>query len=145
MSAALFIDGAYLHKLWLRSGVPAALDYTRLRTLVERHSGDQGIDEAYYFDAVPDDGRARSFHSFLSLPPPQGPGLRVKLYGLRAQRLFWPEALGGMPVRHPNRGVQYELVQQKGVDVGLAFHLVRSLMQRHWDTLYLAAGDGDLR
>lgn len=39
--------------------------------------------------------------------------------------------------------MQYELVQQKGVDVGLAYHMVRSFYKRHWTKLVLCAGDGD--
>lgn len=44
---------------------------------------------------------------------------------------------------HPQTGQQYELVQQKGVDVGLAFHLMRSYARRGWNKLFLGAGDGD--
>jgi uncharacterized LabA/DUF88 family protein len=51
--------------------------------------------------------------------------------------------MGGGPVVHPESGVQYELTTQKGVDVGLAFHLMRSFSKTGWDRLYLTAGDGD--
>ena len=44
---------------------------------------------------------------------------------------------------HPESGRHFELVQQKAVDVGLAFHLLRSFQQRRWQKLYLAAGDSD--
>jgi hypothetical protein len=45
---------------------------------------------------------------------------------------------------HPeDRGLQFELVQQKGVDVGLAFHMVRSFYKRRWAKLVLCSGDGD--
>jgi uncharacterized LabA/DUF88 family protein len=37
----------------------------------------------------------------------------------------------------------YELTQQKAVDVGLAFHLMRSFGHRKWKRLFLAAGDSD--
>lgn len=50
---------------------------------------------------------------------------------------------GGGPVVHPGNKRQYELTQQKAVDVGLAFHLMRSYGHRQWRTLFLAAGDGD--
>ncbi len=51
--------------------------------------------------------------------------------------------MGGGPVTHPASGKQYEITQQKAVDVGLAFHLMRSFGHRKWRKLFLAAGDGD--
>ena len=44
---------------------------------------------------------------------------------------------------HPETSRQYELIQQKAVDVGLAFHLMRSFGHRKWQKLFLAAGDSD--
>ena len=44
---------------------------------------------------------------------------------------------------HRDSGQQYELTQQKAVDVGLAFHLIRSHANRGWNKLALCAGDGD--
>ena len=51
--------------------------------------------------------------------------------------------MGGGRVVHPETGKPYELVQQKAVDVGLAFHLMRSHGRRRWTKLFLAAGDSD--
>jgi uncharacterized LabA/DUF88 family protein len=51
--------------------------------------------------------------------------------------------MGGDPVIHPKTGQQFELMQQKAVDVGLAFHLMRSYSKRKWNRLFLVAGDGD--
>jgi hypothetical protein len=51
--------------------------------------------------------------------------------------------MGGGPVVHPTSGVQYEVTQQKAVDVGLAFHLLCSHTNRGWTKLALCAGDGD--
>lgn len=103
------------------------------------------IDEAYYFDADPEPPTAKqnAFHNALAFPPPGGPGLRVKIYWLHKRSLFWPQGMGGGPVLHPQSGQQFELVQQKGVDVGLAFHLMRSYARRGWQKLFLCAGDGD--
>jgi uncharacterized LabA/DUF88 family protein len=67
----------------------------------------------------------------------------VKLYWLYKKKLFWPQKFGGGPVVHPTTGEQFELVQQKAVDVGLAFHLMRSYSRKQWKKLLLAAGDAD--
>jgi len=69
--------------------------------------------------------------------------LRVKLEWLSKKLLDWPKGMGGGPVVHPTTGVQYELTQQKAVDVSLAFHLTLSYSNRKWRKLFLAAGDGD--
>lgn len=149
MAVAWFVDGAYLFKVWTSLGRPDHLDYVRLRQLLEARFCDatQGetIDEAYYFsaDTDPPSAQQNSFHNALAYPPPRGPGLRVKLYWLQRKRLYWPARLGGSPVIHPETGEQFETLQQKGVDVGLAFHLMRSYGRRQWKKLLLAAGDSD--
>jgi uncharacterized LabA/DUF88 family protein len=142
--AAWFIDGAYVFKVWqgLKNG--ARLDYLKLRTYLEATFEDR-IDDAYYFNADndPPNAKANAFHSALSYPPPDGPGIRVKLYWLQKKALFWPASWGGGPVIHPVTSQHYELTQQKAVDVGLAFHLMRSFGHRKWKRLFLAAGDSD--
>ena len=65
------------------------------------------------------------------------------MYWLAKRKLFWPAAMGGGPVVHPETGEQYIQTTQKGVDVGLALHLLKSYKRRGWRTLFLAAGDGD--
>jgi len=143
-NAAWFIDGAYLFKAWQSLKRADRLDYLKLRQYLEATFG-ESIGEAYYFNADQDPatGKANAFHSALAYPPPAGPGLRVKLYWLQKKPLFWPTSWGGGPVLHPETHRHFELVQQKAVDVGLAFHLMRSFNQRRWSTLYLAAGDSD--
>ena len=137
MSVAWFVDGAYLFNIWRNLGRPDSMDYTKLRSLLETQFCDlaQGevIDEAYYFNADPDPPSAKlnGFHNMLTQSPPRGPGLRVKVYWLQTKKLFWPDKITGkpgirVPVVYPENGQQLELVQQKGVDVGLAFHLMRS-------------------
>lgn len=142
--AAWFIDGAYVFKVWqgLKSG--ARLDYLKLRSYLETTFAER-IDDAYYFnaDSDPPNAKANAFHSALSYPPPDGPGIRVKLYWLQKRPLFWPASWGGGPVLHPVTSQHYELTQQKAVDVGLAFHLMRSFGHRKWKRLFLAAGDSD--
>lgn len=136
MSIGWFVDGSYIFN------AHPGVDYLKLRTQIEAELGDS-IDEAYYFNADDDPPKATKFHNFLTIPPPSGPGLRLKIYWLRRKKLSWPQSLGGGPVLHPNTSIQFELTQQKGVDVGLAFHLVRSFHKRHWTKLVLCAGDGD--
>ena len=143
-SAAWFVDGSYLFKVWRGLGRTDKLDYLKLRNYLE-DKFQVKIEDAYYFNADPDPPTAKTnaFHSALSYPPPGGPGLRVKLYWLQKRALSWPPTWGGGPVVHPQTGQQFELTQQKAVDVGLAFHLMRSYGHRHWRTLFLGAGDGD--
>ena|ERR1700712_1312509 len=143
-AAAWFVDGAYLFKVWQALQRGDRLDYLKLRTYLET-TFQTRIDDAYYFSADPDPPNAgiNAFHNALSYPPPNGPGLRVKLYWLQRRPLSWPAAWGGGPIVHPKSGQPFELVQQKAVDVGLAFHLMRSFGQRKWRKLYLAAGDSD--
>lgn len=148
-SVAWFVDGAFLYKCWNGLHRQDTLDYLKLRQYLESKYCDpaakEAIDEAYYFNADPDPPTAKTnaFHNALAYPPPGGPGLRVKLYWLQKRQLSWPPALGSGPVLHPQSGQQYELTYQKGVDVGLAFHLMRSFSRRAWRKLILAAGDAD--
>ena len=142
--SAWFIDGAYLYKVWQGLKRADRLDYLKLRQYLESTFA-TGIDDAYYFNSDPDVASAKqnAFHSALAHRPPDGPGLRVKLYWLQKKALFWPTSWGGGPVLHPETGRHFELIQQKAVDVGLAFHLMRSHGHRNWRTLFLAAGDSD--
>ena len=138
MSIGLFIDGAYASNVY-----PGALDYVKFRSAIETELCDK-IDEAYYFNADDDPPKATKFNHFLTIPPPKGPGFRIKVYWLSKKKMFWPARHGGQPVMHPETpDLQFELVSQKGVDVGLAFHMVRSFYRRKWTKLVLFAGDGD--
>ena len=143
-SAAWFVDGSYLFKVWQSLNRGDRLDYLLLRKHLESEF-DVQIADSYFFNADPDPPTAKTnaFHTALAYPPPRGPGLRVKLYWLQKRALNWPMAWGGGPVVHPKTGKQFELIQQKAVDVSLAFHLMRSYGHRQWRTLLLAAGDGD--
>jgi uncharacterized LabA/DUF88 family protein len=147
MSVGLFIDGAYLLKIWQSLGRNDRFDYIRLRAELENRFWDQGetIDEAYYFNADPDPPRAEqnSFHRWIQMNPPAGPGFRVKLYWLQTKELFWPRSMGGQRVIHPTTHEPYVQTLQKAVDVGLVFHLLRSYNLRNWTKLILIAGDGD--
>jgi hypothetical protein len=89
--------------------------------------------------------RTNAYHNALAYPPPGGPGLRVKLEWLKRKPLYWPKVMGGGSVLHPTSGVQYELTEQKAVDVSLAFHLMLSYSNRKWRKLFFGAGDGDFK
>jgi uncharacterized LabA/DUF88 family protein len=142
--AAWFTDGAYLFKVWQSLKRGDRLDYLKLRQYLESTFG-IAIEDAYYFNSDPDVANAKqnAFHSALSYRPPDGPGIRVKLYWLQKKALFWPTSWGGGPVVHPETHRHFELIQQKAVDVGLAFHLMRSFEKQKWRTLFLGAGDSD--
>jgi uncharacterized LabA/DUF88 family protein len=138
MAIGVFIDGEYLSRVF-----PGRMDFMKLRQTLESELGDF-VDEGYYFNADEDPPKATKLHNKLAYPPPDGPGLRVKVYWLSKKPLFWPRALGGKPVLHPDdQTKQYELTTQKAVDVGLVYHLTRSFLKRHWTKLVLAAGDAD--
>jgi uncharacterized LabA/DUF88 family protein len=149
MAAAWFVDGAYAFKAWQSLKIEAKLDFVKLRKLLESTylnvNAGETIEDAYYFNADPDPPTAKqnAFHNALSFPPPNGPGLRVKLYWLQEKELYWPAHMGGGPVVHPKTGEQYKVTVQKAVDVGLAFHLMRSFGKRAWTKLFFFAGDAD--
>lgn len=144
MGTAWFVDGGYAFKAWQYAAGQDRMDYSMLRHEIEKDAG-EAIADAYYFncDNDPPSAGQNAFHRFLSSPPPRGAGLRVKLYWLQTKAHEWPDHMGGGPVLHPDSGEQYITKGQKAVDVGLAFHLIRSFSKRGWDKLYLMAGDGD--
>jgi uncharacterized LabA/DUF88 family protein len=144
MNVAWFVDGSYAFKCWQSVSEGRAMDYKKLRDMIEADAG-APVDEAYYFgsDNDPPSAAQNAFHKAIAIPAPNGAGLRVKLYWLETKTLHWPQSMGGGPVLHPISNVPYEQKIQKGVDVGLAFHLMRSFAKRKWDRLYLVAGDGD--
>ncbi len=138
MAIGLFIDGAYVHKVF-----NGRMDYLKLRKHIETTLGDT-VDEAYFFNADDNPPAAEKLHNALTMPFPGGPGFRVKLYWLSKKKLYWPTTMGGGPVVHPTiADTQYELTTQKAVDVGLVFHMTRSFYRRKWNKLVLAAGDAD--
>jgi len=138
VSIGLFIDGSYIFKVF-----PDHIDYVKLRNFIEQDLNDE-VDEAYFFNADDDPPKATKYNQALTTPPPNGPGFRLKIYWLRKKKLYWPTQLGGQPVLHPDDPTrQYELIQQKGVDVGLTYNMVRSFSKRKWTKLVLGAGDGD--
>lgn len=144
--AAWFVDGSYLYKAWNQIAGGERMDYMALRSLlVDRLPDGVVLDDCYFFNSTPNppaDGQ-NGFHRFLSNPYPRGVGMSVKLYYQTTYELRWPKSMGGELVVHPETNEVFKRTTQKGVDVGLAFHLIRSQVQRGWKTLYLSTGDGD--
>ena len=121
---------------------PGQIDYTKLRAKMKEELSDTLMKGNFKSDGHPP--KATAFNNYLNLPPPEGPGLRLKIYWLSKRKLYWPDQLGGNAVVHPDDpSIHYELKQQKGVDVGLAYHMIRSFHKRKWTKLVLCAGDGD--
>ena len=87
-TAAWFIDGAYLYKVWQSLKRGDHLDYSKLRSYLES-TFSEAIEDAYYFSADADvvSAKQNAFHSALSYRPPAGPGIRVKLYWLQKKPL----------------------------------------------------------
>lgn len=144
MGVAWFVDGGYANKAWQSVSGQDRMDYSLLRKEIEKDA-EEAIGDAYYFncDNDPPSAGQTAFHRFLSSPAPRGAGLRMKLYWLQTRAHEWPNRMGGGPILHPLTGEQYITKTQKAVDVGLAFHLIRSFSKRGWKKLYLVAGDGD--
>jgi uncharacterized LabA/DUF88 family protein len=144
--AALFVDESFVYKIW-KASEHGNINYTDLRRVLEEKylDSESRITEAYYFNADDDPPKASTsaFNEQLKILYPNGPGFRVKLYWLSKKRIFWPSSMGGGQVVHPETGAPFVQATQKGVDVGLALHLIKSFHRRHWRTLFLAAGDGD--
>lgn len=140
MPIGFFVDGAYLQNAF-RTG---KMNQLNLRRAIEAELNDT-IDVAYYFAADADQVRGNSFYNFLQTPFPAGPGFRIKSGYLAQRKMYWPKAMGGGPVLHPDTGQQYVQTMQKGVDVQLVYYMVQSQLRRGWTKLVLAAGDGDFQ
>lgn len=144
--AAWFVDGSYVYKAWNQVAGGAKMDYMAMRQMVtDKLPEGWSLDESYFFNSTPNppaDGQ-NGFHRVLSAPYPNGVGMSVKLYYQTTHDMRWPTSMGGEVVIHPKTGEAYRRTTQKGVDVGLAFHLIRSQVKRGWKKLFLATGDGD--
>ena len=128
---SLFIDGAYLSITW-REISSAQLDFRKFQAAITQHCHED-IVESYCFDATAN-GRSNEYYAAM-----QRCGIRVKLYEYAYEDVFDEThcrvvSAAGVPVR---RRIQ------KGVDVGLATHLLDSHRRRHWSQLALVAADAD--
>jgi len=120
------VDGAYLMK-----AAPGRIDYLQLRNALEERLK-RKFAEAYYVDSTsnpPTEGQD-SFYTWLKSAPPRGPKMRVRLHRIK-----------GLEVECPGCHVRFERAVQQGVDVAIATLIVK--LSAQYDTLLLAAGDGD--
>ena len=130
----VFVDGSYLWQAW-RTLTSSYVEYAQLLRLIkERCSDPTAI--AYYFDArrprVDCEGRERVLRRA---------GFRVRTNYPVVQEIA--HGADGRPVIDPATGKALVLERQKGVDVGLALEITRSLQRDRWTQLVLIAGDAD--
>jgi nijmegen breakage syndrome protein 1 len=131
-STIWIVDGSYMFK-GTEKFLPEKIDYIRLKHHLEGTLGDSFY-ETYFLDSVgdPPHEAEERFHTFLKLAPPDGPQMRVQLYGLKT-----------MDVECPDHHHCIERKVQKGVDVGIATLIIKLATQGKYDRLVLSAGDGD--
>ena len=137
MRGLWLIDGSYMYKASrsFQRDNPAyaykGIDYQKLKARLRGQFRLESMD-GYYFDSVPDLSRSaqNSYFNWLKNAEPNGPGLRVKLYGLKRRRVYCRTC-----------GATADIPVQKGVDVALATTALR-LFSRY-DAMVLSAGDGD--
>ena len=145
------IDAAYMLRACKSLGTGYKFDYLKLRAKLEETGR---IWRAYYLNSVNylnsivdyQAERSESFHYWLELAPPDGPGMSVRLYDLkstRVNRAFCVECGTEVGLTCPGgNGHQLNRLQQKGVDVGIATLALK--LHQDYDTLLLSSGDGDL-
>jgi uncharacterized LabA/DUF88 family protein len=132
MGVGLFIDGAHLSISWRRI-TTEQIDFCKLLQSVETEVADRVV-EAYCFDATSSGAMTGYFKAM------QRAGIRVKLYTFAYEPVYDEQY---RPIMDPSTGRQAQRRIQKGVDVGLAMHMVDSHRRRGWDKLVLAASDAD--
>lgn len=122
------VDAAYLMK-----AAPGRFDYLLLRNALEERMH-RKFAEAYYVDSTihPPTDPPEAFHTWLKSAPPKGPKMRVRLHRLK-----------GLQVECPGCHARFERDVQQGVDVAIATLIVKLAAQNRYDTVLLAAGDGD--
>lgn len=133
MPIGLFVDGAFLSICWAQVAPGKRLDYRSLRSRIESELNDS-IAEAYCFDATEDGLSSARFRAM------EHAGIRVKLYTYSSEPLFGQQR---QPLLDPATGRQAQRRIQKGVDVGLALHMMDSYHRCLWNRLVLVASDAD--
>lgn len=135
------IDAGYMFKAQRSVAPRYTFDYGKLKEYIER---DGSIWKSYYLNSTPavQADSQDNFHKWLQ----DGLGMDVKLYELKenvVRRLFCKKCGQKVPINCGN-DTRHELsvVQQKGVDVGIA--TLALVHVEEYDTLILSSGDGDL-
>lgn len=134
MTYGLFIDAAYVHREFIRAH--GRVDYPKLREALSNRLGAEPV-ASHFFNAVDDNESERTGNLHRALEKWH---FTVHLGWIQSRPLFWDD---GTPVVHPFTGASYLLKNQKGVDVSLAHHLIKSHTALRWAKLALVAGDAD--
>lgn len=134
MRFALFIDAAYVYREFVRKF--GRVDFPELRTALGRQLGAEAA-ASHFFNAVDENASDAVAGLHAALRKWQ---FTVHLGWLQSRPLFWAD---GSAVVHPRTGEPYMLQTQKGVDVSLAHHLMKSHDALCWEKLALVAGDAD--
>jgi uncharacterized LabA/DUF88 family protein len=137
MRALWLIDGSYIYKAmrdyqrinpqYNNKGV----DYKKLKDKL-KYTYDIETMDSYYFNSTPDPTNdvQNPYHRWLKSAEPQGPNIRVKLYGIKKKTY-----------NCRNCNTYFTVTMQKGVDVGIATTALR--LHERYDAIFLSAGDGD--
>ena len=133
MGIALMTDGAHLSICWRNIAPGSLIDYARFIERIEAELGDS-IVEAYCFDATENGATEPRFRAM------EHAGIRVKLYSYSYEPLYDKLA---KPLIDPSTGMPATRRIQKGVDVGLAMHMLASYERCKWNKLALVASDAD--
>ncbi len=137
MRALWLIDGSYLYKAMREyqdnhsQFTNLGVDYTKLKSEIKRIFAVDRID-CFYFNSTPDPATdaQNQFHTWLKSAEPNGPNIRVKLYGLKEKT---------MRCKSCKNIIKYKV--QKGVDVGIATTALK--IYEKYNAIVLSAGDGD--
>jgi uncharacterized LabA/DUF88 family protein len=133
MPIGLFIDGSHLSICWAQVAPGRQLDFAKLLACLEAELDDR-IVEAYCFDATEGGATSPRFRAM------EHAGIRVKLYSYSYESLYDKQR---RPLMDPSTGLPAQRRIQKGVDVGLALHMLDSSQRGRWRTLVLVGSDAD--
>ena len=137
MRGLWLIDGSYIYKdmrKFQRANTQynnKGVDYKKLKDKLKEVYDIETLD-SWYFNSTPDPATdaQNAYHRWLKTAEPQGPNIRVKLYGLKDKSYHCR-----------NCGNDFTVKVQKGVDVGIATTALR--LYERYDAIILSAGDGD--
>ena len=107
------------------------IDYKKLKDKILAEYQLDSLD-GFYFNSTsnPASDGQNQFHAWIKTAAPVGPGIIVKLYGLKNKTK-----------KCNSCGATISYQEQKGVDVGLATAALR--LYERYDVIFLSAGDGD--
>ncbi|MDO4733529.1 MAG: NYN domain-containing protein, partial [Bacillota bacterium] len=109
------------------------IDYKKMKERLRAEFGFTRID-GWYFDSITNTPSPykEKFYNWLKTAEPNGPGIKVNLYGLKKKTYVCK-----------NCNKKFFAWVQKGVDVGIATTALRFFDR--YDAIVLSAGDGDFK